>query len=205
MVPPDGWRATEADVARDIDKLVPTVAHPMRQTAQLVDVEPKGSPQAQNGPYHVKLKWLADMTLEQFRSEAQRAGGLPTRTLAANASHEQQQSHALHAERLFWQQLANRETALYGADMLGSLFDADVPWNLAKLNTVLQTLPPVHGVNLPYLYIGTWRAMFAWHTEDMDLYSINYLHSGSPKSWYAIGPELAEFFECYASQVRLHS
>lgn len=47
----------------------------------------------------------------------------------------------------------------------------------------------------PYLYIGVWRSLFGWHKEDMDLYSINYLHVGKPKFWYSIDLDYNEDFE----------
>ena len=80
---------------------------------------------------------------------------------------------------------------LYGAGVSGSLTDSSVKeWNMKSLNTILDTLSEcgvsIPGVNSPYLYFGMWKTTFAWHTEDMDLYSINYLHFGAPKTWQVI-------------------
>jgi jumonji domain-containing protein 2 len=40
--------------------------------------------------------------------------------------------------------------------------------------------------------------MFAWHTEDMDLFSINFLHFGEPKYWYSVPPHAAHQMEALA-------
>jgi len=37
--------------------------------------------------------------------------------------------------------------------------------------------------------------MFGWHKEDMDLYSINYLHYGKSKFWYGVDLDCNEKFE----------
>uniref|UniRef100_A0A8C1FB68 Lysine-specific demethylase 4B n=1 Tax=Cyprinus carpio carpio TaxID=630221 RepID=A0A8C1FB68_CYPCA len=97
-------------------------------------------------------------------------------------------------ERKYWKNLTF-VSPIYGADISGSLYDPEITeWNISHLNTLLDMVEQecgivIEGVNTPYLYFGMWKTTFAWHTEDMDLYSINYLHFGQPKSWYAIPPE----------------
>uniref|UniRef100_A0A8C2ZGR1 Lysine-specific demethylase 4B n=1 Tax=Cyclopterus lumpus TaxID=8103 RepID=A0A8C2ZGR1_CYCLU len=97
-------------------------------------------------------------------------------------------------ERKYWKNLTF-VSPIYGADVSGSIYDEDIQeWNIGHLNTLLDMVEQecgivIEGVNTPYLYFGMWKTTFAWHTEDMDLYSINYLHFGQSKSWYAIPPE----------------
>lgn len=68
-----------------------------------------------------------------------------------------------------------------------------------QLDSILNLLGGfLPGVSSAYLYIGTWRAMFAYHVEDLDLYSINYLHSGAAKSWYSIKQKDRKRFEALA-------
>lgn len=103
-------------------------------------------------------------------------------------------------ERRYWKNITYI-SPIYGADVNGSLTDTDVKvWNINELNTILDYVNvdygiSIAGVNTAYLYFGMWKTSFAWHTEDMDLYSINYLHFGAPKTWYAIPPEYGRKFE----------
>lgn len=91
-------------------------------------------------------------------------------------------------ENKYWKGLALGGAPMYGADLPGSLFDEKTTeWNVADLDNILTSLPTnVPGVNDAYLYCGMWRATFAWHLEDVDFPSINYIHFGAPKQWYSI-------------------
>ena len=85
--------------------------------------------------------------------------------------------------------------------MSGSIFDKGVPWNLSELQTTLSEGlkgMDVKGVTTPYVYVGSWKSMFGWHKEDLDLYSINYLHYGRPKFWYSVDLDCNQTFENYA-------
>ncbi|KAI5640820.1 jmjC domain, hydroxylase domain-containing protein [Phthorimaea operculella] len=107
-------------------------------------------------------------------------------------------------ERKYWKNVTY-VAPIYGADVNGSITDPDVKeWNVNCLGTILDFVNSdygieIDGVNTAYLYFGMWKTTFAWHTEDMDLYSINYLHFGEPKTWYAIPPEHGKRFERIAS------
>ncbi|KIJ46964.1 hypothetical protein M422DRAFT_164349, partial [Sphaerobolus stellatus SS14] len=104
-------------------------------------------------------------------------------------------------ERMYWRNCGLGKP-WYGADMKGSLFTQETTaWNVACLPSALSRLlgegSQISGVNTPYLYFGMWRATFAWHVGDMDLFSINYIHFGAPKHWYAIPQAKSAPFESF--------
>lgn len=120
-----------------------------------------------------------------------------------NEQQQQQQEQSVEMlERKFWRRLGpTMHPAMYGADMEGSLFSNEGQhhgWHISKLSSCLQLLlsdqnmtsddeyDGIPGVTTPYLYFGMWASVFCAHTEDMNLLSINYLHAGAPKVWYAI-------------------
>ncbi|EPZ35179.1 JmjC-domain-containing protein [Rozella allomycis CSF55] len=109
-----------------------------------------------------------------------------------------QESYYNCLESAYWKSLSNN-SSIYGADLDASLMVLDQSlsqWNLSKLDDQLKCLTnKIPGVNTPYLYFGTWKATFAWHVEDLDLYSINYMHFGEPKQWYAIPRAFKRRFE----------
>lgn len=108
-------------------------------------------------------------------------------------------------ERQFWRLLgtpSGLEDPIYGADLPGTLFESSKSsWNVNSLHSLLTLLTEndynnkLPGITNAMLYFGCWRAMFAFHVEDMNLYSINYLHFGESKSWYSIPERDSKRFE----------
>ncbi|MED6282391.1 Lysine-specific demethylase 4A [Characodon lateralis] len=168
IVPPKEWRPRSS--YEDIDDLV--IPAPIQQVVT-----------GQSGLFTQYNIQKRAMTVKEFR-----------RIANSDKFCSPQYDDFEELERKYWKNLTFNPP-LYGADVNGSLYDPDVEeWNICHLGTILDTVErdsgiTIEGVNTPYLYFGMWKTTFAWHTEDMDLYSINYLHFGEPKSWYCISPE----------------
>lgn len=74
------------------------------------------------------------------------------------------------------------------------------PWNLQAIarspGSLTRFMPDdIPGVTSPMIYIGMLFSWFAWHVEDHELHSMNFLHTGSPKTWYAVPGDYAFAFE----------
>ncbi|MCL7042537.1 hypothetical protein MKW94_025569 [Papaver nudicaule] len=77
---------------------------------------------------------------------------------------------------------------------------SNCPWNLQVIarspgSLTRFMLDDIPGVTSPMIYIGMLYSWFAWHVEDHELHSLNYLHTGSPKTWYAVPGDRAVAFE----------
>ncbi|XP_057622796.1 lysine-specific demethylase 4D-like [Chionomys nivalis] len=180
VIPPKEWRARQS--YEDVSDMV--IGTPLQQVVS-----------GQAGVFTQFHKKKKAMTVGQYRD-------------LANSKKYRTPPHVNFEdlERKYWK---NRYfgSPIYGADVSGSLFDENTQhWNVGHLGSLLDLLKQecgivIEGVNTPYLYFGMWKTTFAWHTEDMDLYSINYLHLGQPKTWYAVPPEHGRRLEHLARQL----
>ncbi|CAM9571689.1 unnamed protein product [Chrysoparadoxa australica] len=172
IIPPPEWRSKFAHDLSDLD------------TDFLIPSPIKQCPNGGTGVFQLGLVETKAMTIDKFRRMAERR--------------DSGEKEVTKRVRKFWRGLrSTMEPPVYGADTLGSVFkEDDTSWNVSKLDTILQLL----GENLPgitssMLYFGMWQAIFAFHVEDVNLYSINYIHTGAPKSWYSISPRQEKRFE----------
>ncbi|TKY67763.1 Lysine-specific demethylase JMJ706 [Spatholobus suberectus] len=114
-----------------------------------------------------------------------------------------------YLEKEFWREMAHgkKGTVEYGINIEGSAFSCDPndklgksKWNLKNFSRLPQSTlrlvdKEIPGITDPMLYIGMLFSMFAWHVEDLYLYSINYHHSGANKIWYGVPAHAASQFE----------
>ncbi|XP_027339022.1 lysine-specific demethylase JMJ705-like isoform X2 [Abrus precatorius] len=126
----------------------------------------------------------------------------------------------LETEALFWKATLDKPFSVeYANDMPGSAFSpkcpeagdpgsslADTPWNMREVSRANGSLlrfmkEEIPGVTSPMVYVAMLFSWFAWHVEDHDLHSLNYLHMGAGKTWYGVPRDAAVAFE---EVVRVH-
>lgn len=92
----------------------------------------------------------------------------------------------------FWKKFDFKAKPLYGLNVEHHLFEVALQkkvLNVNKMNSILSgTKEFFEGVHSSMLYICHPASTFALHTEDMDLHSISYNHSGDEKVWYVVDP-----------------
>mmetsp|Transcript_36790 Transcript_36790/g.57528 ORF Transcript_36790/g.57528 Transcript_36790/m.57528 type:complete len:536 (+) Transcript_36790:262-1869(+) len=120
--------------------------------------------------------------------------------LAMNADNQPPPGDETMLAKRFWASMGTQSChpPIYAADVAGASFFEDCagPWNLGSLSGMLRSKvrPDIEGVTTATVFAGMWRTCFAWHTEDYDLFAINFHHYGSPKHWWAIPPHASERF-----------
>ncbi|KAG7954364.1 hypothetical protein I3843_11G012400 [Carya illinoinensis] len=131
---------------------------------------------------------------------------------------------ALEIETLYWKATVDKPFSVeYANDMPGSAFVPFSPkksreagweglslgetaWNMRGVSRSNGSLlrfmkEEIPGVTSPMVYVAMMFSWFAWHVEDHDLHSLNYLHMGAGKTWYGVPREAAVAFE---EVVRVH-
>lgn len=110
-------------------------------------------------------------------------------------------------EERFWLGLQNRaqhrsKDPIYCILDHGTCFDNNSRlWNLSQFSGNESIIHAINqnkwfpGIHTPFIYLGMFGTSFAWHREDRNLCSINYLHYGESKVWYTVPTEYAERLE----------
>ncbi|XP_016468900.1 lysine-specific demethylase JMJ705 isoform X2 [Nicotiana tabacum] len=124
----------------------------------------------------------------------------------------------LEIETLYWKATVDKPFSVeYANDMPGSAFApkkvgnavttlADTEWNMRGVSRAKGSLlkfmkEEIPGVTSPMVYLAMMFSWFAWHVEDHDLHSLNYLHMGAGKTWYGVPRDAAVAFE---EVIRVH-
>ncbi|KAF5808628.1 putative [histone H3]-lysine-36 demethylase [Helianthus annuus] len=123
----------------------------------------------------------------------------------------------LEVESLYWKAHVDKPFSVeYANDMPGSAFDrmgtgggrlgdggvtvGETEWNMRGVSRSKGSLlkfmkEEIPGVTSPMVYISMLFSWFAWHVEDHDFHSLNYMHMGAGKTWYGVPKDAAVAFE----------
>ncbi|CAL5375156.1 unnamed protein product [Camellia sinensis] len=129
----------------------------------------------------------------------------------------------LEVETLYWKASGDKPFEVeYANDMPGSAFVpasvrngketgegvnvGETAWNMRGVSRAKGSLlrfmkEEIPGVTSPMVYVAMMFSWFAWHVEDHDLHSLNYLHTGAGKTWYGVPKEAGVAFE---EVIRVH-
>lgn len=216
ITPPVGWWDKAG-----IDKDITARGAPWAEGTKLGDMKIP-SPISQciagiGGVYDFTMMELPTVSVAEFRERADKYRKMQ---VGNELDDDESDEHMDDLARKFWKRLGpTMQSSQYGADMEGTLFDGAEAcgWNVDQLESCLALLEAdckdssdiserfkLPGVTSAYLYFGMWASVFSAHTEDMNLLSINYLHAGAPKYWYAIAEEDADRFESLMKSMFSH-
>nr|CAB3479178.1 unnamed protein product [Digitaria exilis] len=215
-LPPPPKRTTLGNLSRSFAALHPEDLSPTFPTRhQQLGLCPRRPRPALKPVWHSSRRY----TLPQFEAEA---GAARKMLLARHGVPASRQHSTLDVEALFWRACADQPVVVeYASDMPGSGFAVpcgarpahiaatnvgETAWNMRGVArspaSLLRFMPEdVPGVTSPMLYVAMMFSWFAWHVEDHELHSLNYLHSGAPKTWYGVPRDAALAFE---DVVRVH-
>ncbi|XP_042472637.1 lysine-specific demethylase REF6-like isoform X1 [Zingiber officinale] len=163
-------------------------------------------------------------TLQQFEAKARQLERSHLRRAAGRKAASPDALSPVEIETLFWRASADKPFAVeYANDMPGSGFPPlasstrrwrdDVPanigesaWNMRGVSRGKGSLlrfmkEEIPGVTSPMVYVAMLFSWFAWHVEDHELHSLNYLHMGAGKTWYGVPRDARLAFE---EVVRVH-
>lgn len=126
----------------------------------------------------------------------------------------------LEIETLYWKATLDKPFSVeYANDMPGSAFMplkkkkigvgggggealnvGETAWNMRGVSRAKGSLlrfmkEEIPGVTSPMVYMAMLFSWFAWHVEDHDFHSLNYLHMGAGKTWYGVPRDAAVAFE----------
>lgn len=123
----------------------------------------------------------------------------------------------LEIETLYWRATLDKPFSVeYANDMPGSAFVpvsakmfreagegtmlGETAWNMRGVSRAKGSLlrfmkEEIPGVTSPMVYVAMMFSWFAWHVEDHDLHSLNYMHMGAGKTWYGVPRDAAVAFE----------